>query len=133
MAGEKTEKATPKRRQDERKKGNIFQSKEIPVVATLLVTFYSLKFLLPISISALEKNITKIITSMASVHITTAAVMQIFIDCVITVCIAALPVILITCFVAIVAVEVQTRGLVTFDQIKFKMSKLNPLTGIKNM
>ena len=44
MAGERTEKATPKRRQDERKKGNIFQSREIVIVASLLVSFYSLKF-----------------------------------------------------------------------------------------
>ena len=40
MAGEKSEKATPKRRSDERKKGNVFQSKDAVSVAVLLVSFY---------------------------------------------------------------------------------------------
>ena len=40
MAGEKTEKATPKRKKDERKKGNIFMSREIVTVASLLACFF---------------------------------------------------------------------------------------------
>ena len=48
MSGqEKTEKATPKRRQDERKKGNIFQSKDLVTVASIAVSFYVLKFWMP--------------------------------------------------------------------------------------
>ena len=35
-ADEKTEKATPKRRQDERKKGNVFQSNDVAVSYTHL-------------------------------------------------------------------------------------------------
>ena len=44
-AEEKTEKATPKRRQDERKKGNVFQSSDVAAVCSLLVLFHSLKAL----------------------------------------------------------------------------------------
>jgi len=48
MSGqEKTEKATPKRRQDERKKGNIFQSKDIITVGSIAASFYVLKFWMP--------------------------------------------------------------------------------------
>ena len=36
MAGEKTEKATPKKRRDERKKGNVFLSQDAVAVTTLL-------------------------------------------------------------------------------------------------
>ena len=46
-AEEKTEKATPKRRQDERKKGNVFQSNDVAAVCSLLVLFHSLKALAP--------------------------------------------------------------------------------------
>ena len=35
-AEEKTEKATPKRRRDERKKGNVLMSRDVVAVATLL-------------------------------------------------------------------------------------------------
>ena len=34
-ADEKTEKATPKRRQDERKKGNVFQSSDVIAVCCM--------------------------------------------------------------------------------------------------
>ena len=37
--GNKTEKATPKKRRDERKKGNVFMSKDAVAVASLLGTF----------------------------------------------------------------------------------------------
>ena len=57
MAGEKTEKATPKRKQDERKKGNVFQSREVVVVFSLLASFYGLKFLSPLNMNTLEKSI----------------------------------------------------------------------------
>ena len=46
-ADEKTEKATSKRRQDERKKGNVFQSNDVIAVCSLLVRFNSLNALAP--------------------------------------------------------------------------------------
>ena len=43
MAGEKTEKATPKKRKDERKKGNVFVSKDAVTAVSLITSFYGLK------------------------------------------------------------------------------------------
>ncbi len=44
MAGDsKTEKATPKKRRDERKKGNVMMSKDVVAVATLLGSMAMLK------------------------------------------------------------------------------------------
>ena len=40
MAGEKTEKATPKKRKDERKKGNVFVSKDAVTAVSLITSFY---------------------------------------------------------------------------------------------
>ena len=42
-AEEKTEKATPKRRRDERKKGNVLMSRDVVAVATLLGTLVMLR------------------------------------------------------------------------------------------
>ena len=57
MAGEKTEKATPKRKQDERKKGNIFMSQDIVTVASLFASFYAIKFLAPRLLHTMEQSI----------------------------------------------------------------------------
>ena len=44
MAGDsKTEKATPKKRRDERKKGNVMMSKDVVAVATLIGTLVMLR------------------------------------------------------------------------------------------
>ena len=41
MADEdKTEEATPKKKRDERKKGNIFQSRDVTVAVSIFVCFY---------------------------------------------------------------------------------------------
>ena len=48
MADEdKTEEATPRKRQDERKKGNIFQSKDITTAIFIFVSFFALNLLFP--------------------------------------------------------------------------------------
>lgn len=44
---EKTEKATPKKRKDERKKGNTYQSKDVVSVVLLFVAFFLLNALVP--------------------------------------------------------------------------------------
>jgi len=43
----KTEKATPKKRRDERKKGHVAVSKDVVMIASLLGTFVLLKILFP--------------------------------------------------------------------------------------
>ena len=55
-ADEKTEKATPKRRQDERKKGNVFQSSDVIAVCSLLVLFNSLNALAPMIYRTLKAS-----------------------------------------------------------------------------
>ena len=51
MAGssgqEKTEKPTSKRRNDARKEGNVFQSKDIATVVMLLGIFFVMRLLMP--------------------------------------------------------------------------------------
>ena len=42
-AGEKTERATPKRKQDERKKGNVFSSKDLVSAFYILIVFLTIR------------------------------------------------------------------------------------------
>ena len=44
---EKTEKATPKKRRDQRKEGNVASSKDVIAVASLIGCFYCLQMLFP--------------------------------------------------------------------------------------
>ncbi|WP_312094401.1 EscU/YscU/HrcU family type III secretion system export apparatus switch protein, partial [Aminipila sp.] len=57
MSQSKTEKATPKKRKDERKKGNVPQSKDVTSVISLLVIFSVLKLIFPYIYGATERFI----------------------------------------------------------------------------
>lgn len=59
MSSEKTEKATPKRKQDERKKGNVFQSQDVTIVFSLLATFFGFKMLAPSILNSIELSLTE--------------------------------------------------------------------------
>lgn len=134
MAGEKTEKATPKRKQDERKKGNIFKSADLVTVFSLLVSFYSLKLLGPMIVTTIQDLIRQYFAVAASKKTIVDSDTRVFLlDGCKTIAVSALPLLLITGLVAIVITMAQTRMLVTTESIKFKFSHLNPINGIKKM
>ena len=134
MAGEKTEKATPKRKQDERKKGNIFQSRELVTVFSLVVIFFSFKMLFPFMMATMEECFrffsglaaeTKLINDYES--------RRYLMEGLVIFAKTALPMLLIAGLVSIAMTLAQTKLLVSFEAIKFKFSKLNPISGLKKM
>lgn len=134
MAGEKTEKATPKRKQDERKKGNIFQSREVVVVFSLLATFYGLKLLSPLILTTLQNCMTNFFGRAGSLsEFGTSEVAAFFVEACGVFTIAAMPMLLICSGVTILFTVAQTRGLFTMKAAAPKFNRLNPLQGIKRM
>ena len=134
MAGEKTEKATPKRRQDERKKGNIFMSREVVTVATLVAVFYSLKLLGPPILTSLENSITNFFGYTATMdYVTVSDARHLFLEGATTFLMTAMPLLLICSAVAVVFTTGQTRLLFSMQAAGFKMSRLNPIQGLKRM
>src|SRR5690554_2763572 len=92
----RTEKATPKKREDERKKGNIFQSKEITNVFGLLIIIYSLRLLAPFYYRYFQETLAFYFDSL-SVHktFTSNQIGSIISDMVIRIIILAVPIALI--------------------------------------
>ncbi len=132
--GEKTEKPTAKRRQDERKEGNVFQSKEVGTVFSLLVVFYSFKLLYSLTESTVIKYITDIFTSISDTNTLGISESQkLFTDALLVFAISAMPILIIAGIAAILPVIVQTRALVSFKSIRPKFSHINPINGIKKM
>ena len=130
----KTEKATSKKRRDERKKGNTFMSKDIVSAVALFIIFMYLKKVFPYMYETMEAFIQKFMNYAGSVdEISTEFLTQIFVDSVIQFSIVAMPLLLISTVTAVVASGAQTRFLVAYDSMKFKFSRLNPLSGIKRM
>ncbi|MDF2566595.1 MAG: flhB2 [Oscillospiraceae bacterium] len=134
MAGEKTEKATPKRRQDERKKGNVFQGRDIVIAFNLLVMFTSLKFLGGYIYKFLQQTMAFFVTGSGNVkHIGIHELTQLSMDVIGRVVVLVLPLMLISAVTSFILSGIQTKFIFSTKQIAFKLNRLNPISGLKKM
>ena len=134
MAGEeKTEKATPKKRRDQRKEGNVLQSKEIVTAASVLGIFASMRLLIGLITKSLLEYSGSVFEHIGQTTVSTDTIMSILVDVITVVAICTGPICLIAIFLGIIPTVAQTRGLFTMKALKPKFSRLNPLSGIKKL
>lgn len=135
MAGEdKTEKASPKKRRDERKKGNVFQSKDVVTVGVIAISFYILEFWTPYIFRYTTDVFRKYISLMKTTYdINDTFITQMFKDMSFVIFASTGLLMVAVMTASVVFTGAQTRFLISRENIKFKFSKLNPLSGIKRM
>ena len=134
MAGEKTEKATPKKRREQRKEGNVATSKDVVGVASILGIFYCLQALFPGIYRALRENMQHFFSSVASVdELSMGTLREIGLYNVKVAAECILPIAFIGAGIAIIATGIQTRFLFSGKAASFKISNLSILKGIKNL
>ncbi len=134
MAGEKTEKATPKRRREERRKGNIFFSREIVTVISMITAFYSLQLLGPSMMNSFMQSINRFFELSASNDLLSISDMgTLFSEIFTIIATAALPMLIIGVMVSVIITFMQTRMLFSMKAASFKIGRLNPLKGLKRM
>ncbi len=134
MPGEKTEKATPKRRQDERKRGNVFKSEEVVIIFTMLATFYVLKSMMPSIIRTMKELISHYVSLAATTdEIGHTQLQSYLMYSLIAFAKSALIPLLVCCAVASIATMFQTRGLFSSKGFAFKAERISMLKGFKRM
>ncbi|MDW5298813.1 MAG: flagellar biosynthesis protein FlhB [Sedimentibacter sp.] len=135
MAGdEKTEKASPKKKRDERKKGNVFQSKDVITVGVIAISFIILQFWRPYIYKFTKEVFFKYISLMKTTNgLNDNFFVQVMKDITYTV-FASTGILMAAVIISTVIISgSQTKFLISKENIKFKFSKLNPLSGIKEM
>lgn len=133
-AGEKTERATPKKRRDERKKGNVFSSKDLVAALFLLIVFLVLKALAPLMYVTFSNSMkTWLSLCDGSFKLTDSGMKSIFIDIVKTTLIIAGPVMAVAVLSNIIFTGAQTRFIFSGEALKPKFSRINPIEGIKRL
>lgn len=130
----KTEKATPKKRRDERKKGNVFLSKDAVSVFTLIGA---------LSIFALwAGNIAEQMARFLSYSLSLSdlgagslqgILREIGVQGAVSILKIVGPIAAVTIFCAVAATFFQTKFLVAGEQLKPKFSRISPLQGIKRL
>ena len=133
-ADEKTEAATPRKRREERKKGNVFQSNDIINAASILILFVILRFTMPSIYEYFIGNLREFLGYVGTTDTLTVAFAIKIIELIaLGIFTVAGPVMLCAMVVGIVASGAQTRFIFALDPLKPKFSRLNPLSGIKKM
>ena len=132
--GSKTEKATPKRRRDERKRGHVAMSRDVVAVATLIVAYAVLRLMAPIIVEKLAAFMVFCFDELMLSQLSIPALldemgMQIVSLLAVTVGVTAAATILFS----VVATFAQTGMLISTESIKPKLSKLNPIEGFKRL
>lgn len=132
--GNKTEKATPKKRRDERKKGNVFMSRDAVAVATLLGTFATL-WLISSSFTEELGKFMRLCFDIMSGDVQEVGGLsgEMAVQGLVAVAKTVGPVVGVGILCAVAATFAQTRFLVTSESIKPKFSRLSPLQGIKRL
>lgn len=134
FAGDKTEKATPKRRQEARKKGQVLKSQDVSAALVLLVTFLFLYMAAP----SMQDKIFAFFTetfkkNMFIENITIETVMEIYNDFIRQLAVILLPILILAVVVGIGANYLQFGLLFTTSTLKLDLNKINPIKGIKKI
>ncbi|WP_373263700.1 flagellar biosynthesis protein FlhB [Hungatella hathewayi] len=129
---EKTEQPTSKRRKDARKKGNVLQSKDVSTVVMLLGAFLIIKIMLP-SIYKTSREFMEWTIEGIGTDSFNSILSQMFTKIVWALMSSVMPVLLFVVVLGILIHGIQTRFLVSFYSLRPKLSKLNPISGIKKM
>lgn len=134
MPGEKTEKATPKKRKDERKEGNVFQSKDVSTLLQLIVGFYGMQLLIPHFYRVVRKFFQDYFSMGGTTgHFSIENIKSVELDFIKACAITFLPLMLVMMMASVVASGVQTKWIFNKKVFMPDFKKLNPLSGIKNM
>lgn len=130
---DKTEEATPRKKSDARKKGQIPKSKEVSMALTLLVSALVMLIWGGYVGSQAKSTMAAFLNSYLSTSLNYESLKGIAFITMWRLGAMLLPVVLPILIIGVMANLLQTRGLVTAQTLKPDFSKLNPINGFKRM
>lgn len=133
FAGEKTEKATPKKRQDTRKKGQVAKSQDVNTAFVLLAGFAVLSFF-----GSYMKNIVTSIFIFSFednmlIPLTENSVSVIFLQMIEQAAYLLIPIMIAAMLAGVLSNYLQIGFLFSTEAIQPKLNKLNPISGFKRI
>jgi len=133
MDEEKTEQATPRSRQRARERGQVAKSRELTGTFVLLIGFVTISLILKIWGQLASGMFTDILGNLFIPAINIEGIRQITGYTLGMIIAFMWPVFLATAFTAILFNLLQTKGVVSAEPIKPKLSNISPATGFKRL
>ncbi|HBA04521.1 MAG TPA: flagellar biosynthesis protein FlhB, partial [Clostridium sp.] len=132
-SGDKTEKPTPKKLQDAKKKGQVAKSKELSSALTLLAATLVIAILSSFVLKVLSSSMTKYLGSYLNFQLSQESLVGLLIKIFIDIFKIFIPVAVPIMVIGVIGSIIQTGFIYTGDPLKPKFSKLNPISGFKRM
>lgn len=133
FAGEKTEKATPKKREDERKKGRVAKSQDVNTALLLLCSF----IVLAVLGSFMKENMLSLyalsFTEYIHWDVTEQSVLQLLKEVLLQFALIVAPIMFVAFIISIAANLLQVGFLFTSEPLKFDLKKIDPIKGAKRV
>ena len=134
FSGEKTEKATPKKRQDARKKGQVVKSQDITSAIVMLMVFIFLFFFAgSLRDELLSFFRQTFIHNIRIESLTIDSVMHLFTETLIQMAFIIVPIMAIAVVGALAGNFLQFGFLFTLEPMKFDLKKMDPIKGLKKI
>ncbi len=135
FTGEKTEKATPKRRREAREKGQVNQSKDINSALVLLFVFVVINFIHGYWYSEMYKFYHSIIGYASSVNsiYTIQSISYILNNTLWIIIKLSMPLLFTSLLVGLICSYMQVGFLFTTKTLEVKLDKINPISGFKRI
>jgi len=130
---ERTEQATPKRREEARKKGQVAKSRELASVAVLLSGLFTLYWGNTFFMTRLTSMVHYYLAHLHSIHIGVDNLQAVALLGMKQYFVFLLPLLLVITAVAILSNYLQVGALLSWEPIVPKFSKISPLEGIKRL
>ncbi len=129
-AQERTEKATPRRRQEARKEGKVARSQELSSIAILMFGIGSMYFILPSTMEHLGELATWVFAHAAEHTVTASTLTLYFKQAMMTFAVSVGPIILILTVIGLASNMLQVGLLFTPKPLEPNLDKLNVVKGL---
>lgn len=135
LFGEKTESATPKRRQEMRQKGQIPKSMELTTSLILLISFWSMRLLSDYIFKDMILTVRSFLSFPKDIDskFTNENMIQIFLQVMLVTAKVIAPILIIIALVAIIVNYLQVGVVFTAKPLMPSLNKLNPIEGFKRL
>ncbi|QCK82542.1 flagellar biosynthesis protein FlhB [Geobacillus kaustophilus NBRC 102445] len=133
FAGEKTEKATPRKRQEVREKGQVAKSGDVVSASVLLASFLALFLAGEYERDGLLRLFTRALSDSASPSLTIDSLHRLFLDWLSHAALLLAPLFAAAVLAAGLANFLQIGALFTVEPLKMDWNRLNPVQGMKRL
>ena len=129
--GEKTEKATPKKLQDARKKGQVAKSQDLPAAFTFIVSVSVILYLSTTLYQQLTGFITGTFKTVGESQDLQNTILTLFYKAIEVIFLASIPVLIVVAFIGVLVTFLTVGPVFSTEVFKFDPKKFNPVSNLK--